>query len=74
MQSLHDGDRLRHPPLRLSVFVEAPRESLDTVISEHVVVHDLVCNGWVHLLRIDPATGAVERRTPDGWHAAPAVT
>jgi uncharacterized protein YbcC (UPF0753/DUF2309 family) len=64
MQSLHDGNTLRHRPLRLSVFIEAPREAIDTVIAHHAVVQDLVGNGWLHLLRIDPATGIVERRVP----------
>lgn len=67
MQSLHDGEALRHPPLRLSVFIEAPRHGIDSVIDAHAVVSDLVLNGWIHLLRIDPPTGLVERRTPEGW-------
>jgi len=67
MQSLHDGHILRHPPLRLSVFIEAPRDGIDSIISAHGVVHDLVSNGWIHLLRIDPSTGTVERWTPSAW-------
>lgn len=67
MQSLHDGQVLRHRPLRLSVFIEAPAESIDSVIADHQVVHDLVMHGWLHLLRIESTTGAVERRTPAGW-------
>jgi len=67
MQSLHDGHSLRHPPLRLSVFVEAPRAGIDSIISQHAVVHDLVANRWLHLLRIEPTTGEVEQWTPDGW-------
>ena len=72
MQSLHDGTTLRHPPLRLSVFIEAPRDALDAVIAEHQVVRDLVSDGWLHLLRIDPASGEVERRTDAGWVPRPA--
>jgi len=70
LQSLHDGRELRHRPLRLSVFVEAPRDSIDAVVAEHRVVQDLVFNGWLHLLRIDPDTGAVDRRSMDGWEPA----
>ena len=72
MQSLHDGHTLRHPPLRLSVFIEAPRDALDAVIAEHQVVHDLVSGGWLHLLRIDSASGEVERHTSAGWVPRPA--
>ena len=34
-QSVHDGERLRHTPRRLSVFVEAPRDAIDGVIAAH---------------------------------------
>lgn len=67
MQSLHDGHSLRHRPLRLSVFIEAPRAGIDSIINQHAVVHDLVANSWLHLLRIEPTTGGVERWTPNGW-------
>jgi uncharacterized protein YbcC (UPF0753/DUF2309 family) len=73
IQSLTDGRTLRHPPLRLSVFIESPVEAIDAVIAEHAVVADLVLNGWLHLLRIDPADGAVEERAADGWRARPAT-
>jgi uncharacterized protein YbcC (UPF0753/DUF2309 family) len=69
LQSLHDGSTLRHPPRRLSVFIEAPRAGIDSVIGDHAVVRDLVAGGWVHLLRIEPSSGAVERWTRDGWSA-----
>jgi uncharacterized protein YbcC (UPF0753/DUF2309 family) len=71
MQSLHDGRTLRHRPLRLSVFIEAPRASIDRIVADHVVVQQLVSNGWLHLLRIEPHTGEVERRATHGWVAAP---
>jgi uncharacterized protein YbcC (UPF0753/DUF2309 family) len=67
MQSLHDGTTLMHRPLRLSVFVEAPAEAIDAVIAAHPVVEDLVHGQWLHFLRIDPDTAAVERRTAHGW-------
>ncbi len=67
MQSLHDGQKLRHRPLCLSVFVEAPGSSIDSVLAEHSVVRDFVYDGWLHLFRIEPSTGAVERRMTDGW-------
>ena len=73
-QSLHDGTELRHRPLRLSVFIEAPRDAIDGIISEHAVVSDLVLNGWLHLLRIDSETGEVERRTTAGWTPAVVAT
>jgi uncharacterized protein len=74
LQSLHDGRTLRHTPLRLSVFIEAPRSALETVIGRHAVVRDLVDNGWLHLFRIDPAQPLVEQRRAGAWvHAETAA-
>jgi uncharacterized protein YbcC (UPF0753/DUF2309 family) len=70
LQSLHDGERLRHTPLRLSVFIEAPRAAIDAIIEQHAVVRDLVGNGWLHLFRLDGDQPAVERRAAQGWQAA----
>jgi uncharacterized protein YbcC (UPF0753/DUF2309 family) len=70
LQSLHDGHTLRHTPLRLSVFIEAPREAIDSVIAQHAMVRQLVQNTWLHLFRIDAQTGRVEQRSAVGWVAA----
>jgi uncharacterized protein YbcC (UPF0753/DUF2309 family) len=65
LQSVHDGTRWRHTPLRLSVFVEAPRAALDAVIAKHAVVRQLVENRWIFLFRLEDRR--VEARTPSGW-------
>ena len=70
MQSLHDGSKLRHTPLRLNVFIEAPRAAIDTVMAGHEIVRQLVGNGWLHLFRIDPQTSAVEHHRRGAWVAA----
>ncbi len=67
MQSLHDGRTLRHTPLRLSVFIEAPRAAIDAVIAAHETVRQLVGNGWLHLFRIDADSGEVEQHMHGGW-------
>jgi uncharacterized protein YbcC (UPF0753/DUF2309 family) len=66
-QSLHDGQVLRHTPLRLSVFIEAPRSAIDTIVARHAMVRDLVDHGWLHLFRIDPAQSLVEQRRAGAW-------
>jgi uncharacterized protein YbcC (UPF0753/DUF2309 family) len=67
-QSLHDGQRWVHRPLRLTVVIEAPQSMIDKVIAEHAAVSDLVINGWLHLLRIDSdCSDTFERRTAEGW-------
>jgi len=49
MQSLHDGVRWMHDPIRLSVCVEAPAASIDRVLEKHPEVARLVSNRWIHL-------------------------
>ena len=61
-QSVHDGEKFVHEPLRLSVLIEAPRVEIEKIISKHEVVRDLVNNGWIHLLQIEPGSGNVLRR------------
>lgn len=68
-QSVHDGRRWMHEPLRLSVFVEAPAAGIDAIIARHAQVRDLVHHEWIFLHRIDPSSGAGWQRRRDGWHA-----
>jgi uncharacterized protein YbcC (UPF0753/DUF2309 family) len=57
MQSLHDGSRWRHEPLRLSVVLEASREQVETILERHATVAELVDNGWIHLFALEVAEG-----------------
>ena len=63
MQSVHDGERLVHDPMRLSVYLEAPQKAIDRVIARHETVRNLVDNGWISLFSIDE-NGRVARRSP----------
>ncbi|BBL60191.1 YbcC family protein [Methylomonas koyamae] len=67
-QSLHDGRNLRHEPLRLSVFIEAPAAMIEQVLEHQAGVRQLVENRWLHLLRIDPNQGCCYRYAgPHYW-------
>jgi uncharacterized protein YbcC (UPF0753/DUF2309 family) len=69
LQSVHDGERLIHEPLRLSVFIEAPHDAIDAVIAKHGGVRDLVENHWLHLFAIGD-DGTIARRGEAGaWRA-----
>lgn len=61
MQSLHDGDDWVHTPLRLSVWVEAPREAISPILNRHEKLQQLVNGGWLHLFCIEPGNGAIFR-------------
>lgn len=66
-QSLHDGERWMHTPLRLSVFIDAPREMIDTVVTRHATVRRLVEHQWLYLFRF--ADDGIERRHEGVWQA-----
>ena len=51
-QSVHDGTRFVHEPLRISVFIAAPRDAIDAVVVKHESVRHLVDNRWLHLFAI----------------------
>jgi uncharacterized protein YbcC (UPF0753/DUF2309 family) len=72
IQSLHDGERWMHSPLRLSVFIEAPHAAIDRVLEKHDKLRQLVDNEWLHLFQLDPAERAILARRSWGW--MPAVT
>ncbi|WP_417715223.1 YbcC family protein [Rhodocista pekingensis] len=52
-QSVHDGERLTHEPLRLSVLIEAPREAIADILDRHHDVRALFDNRWLHLFALD---------------------
>lgn len=64
-QSLHDGERWVHEPLRLTVIVDAPQAAIDAVIGKHAVVNQLLQNGWVHLWRFEQS--GFERHARGEW-------
>lgn len=66
LQSLHDGRRWVHEPLRLSVVLAAPRAPIDAIIERHELVRQMLDNGWLHLFRMDD--DGLEQRLPgQGW-------
>lgn len=69
-QSVHDGTRFVHEPLRLNVFIEAPEEAINRTIAAHESVRHLVDNGWIHLFRMHEDLN-VHRYVGDlSWEAA----
>ena len=72
-QSVHDGVRFVHEPLRLNVFIEAPRDAIDGVIGKHEMVRQLADNRWIHLFAIEQDGGAYYRYQKDRQWAKVAV-
>lgn len=71
-QSVHDGERFAHDPLRLSVVLEAPLEAINDILSRHPQVKALFDNHWLHLFTLN-AEGRLDRRyTGDlAWQQMP---
>lgn len=51
-QSVHDGERYVHDPLRLSVCIEAPSDAITEILARHDDVRALFDNGWLHLFAL----------------------
>ncbi len=69
-QSVHDGSRFVHEPVRLNVFIAAPEAAMDDILRRHGGVCDLVTNGWVMLHSLGDG-GAIRRCVRPGvWVAA----
>ncbi len=64
-QSVHDGERYVHEPLRLSVCIEAPREAMTEILRRHDGVRALFDNRWLHLFALDEAGRMAWRYTDD---------
>lgn len=68
LQSLHNGERWVHEPLRLNVFLEAPQSEIDRIIAKHELVRELVENRWLFLFQIDDEHGGIYlRNTNKQW-------
>lgn len=65
LQSLHDGQRWLHTPLRLSVVIDAPAERIEQVVAKHPMLRQLVDNQWLYLLRF--AGESLEIRRDGSW-------
>lgn len=51
-QSVHDGSRWRHAPLRLTVLIDAPRERIERIVQAQPDILQLVEHQWLHLYRL----------------------
>lgn len=69
LQSIHDGERFIHEPMRLTVLIEAPCDSISAVLAALPEVKQLFDHGWIHLLAIRP--GQAHRYSGQQWQLIP---
>lgn len=60
-QSVHDGTRFVHEPVRLNVFIAAPEAAMDDVLHRHSSVCDLVTNAWIMLHSLNDGGASIRR-------------
>lgn len=70
LQSVHDGERFVHEPVRLSVFISASPDAMSTVLASQPQVRALLDNEWIFLFALDDA-GRTTHRYAGGlaWEA-----
>ena len=69
LQSLHDGERFVHQPMRLNAIIEAPTAAISAILDKHENLRQLVDNGWFHLFAIVDEGRSMKRDRGDsiGW-------
>ncbi|MFN3890632.1 MAG: YbcC family protein [Beijerinckiaceae bacterium] len=71
LQSVHDGQKFVHDPVRLNVFIAAPADAIEGVLERHEHVRDLVRNGWIFLHRLSDDGATICRYKATGeWERA----
>jgi uncharacterized protein YbcC (UPF0753/DUF2309 family) len=56
IQTVFDGDKPYHDPMRLFAIIEAPLERIATIVGRHEILQQLTRNRWINLIAIDPDT------------------
>ncbi|WP_298490637.1 YbcC family protein [uncultured Chloroflexus sp.] len=69
-QSVHDGEKYVHEPVRLHVLIEAPLDAMTAIIAKHEHVRQLLDHGWLYLFAMNEA-GKVTHQYVGGlqWQA-----
>lgn len=67
LQSVHDGKDWMHQPLRLSVYIAAPRDAIADIVARHSPIAHLINNGWLYLCQWDTEAGEFSRYVDGAW-------
>jgi len=66
-QSVSDGKKLLHEPMRLLAVVEAPLDRIDTICDRNPILQRLFGNDWIALAARENPTEQWQRWTHAGW-------
>nr|MDP9166861.1 DUF2309 domain-containing protein [Actinomycetota bacterium] len=68
-QSVADGDRLRHDPLRLLAVIQAPLRRIDAIVDRNSILQNLFGNDWVSVAAREEPGRPWQRWTTGGWRS-----
>ena len=68
MQSLSDGEKWMHTPVRLAVYIAAPKAAIAQIAAKHDIVSQLIDNGWLYLFQWEGDN--IQRFFQQQWQAA----
>jgi uncharacterized protein len=57
-----------HQPLRLSVYIEAPKSAIQDIVDKHQFVKNLIDNNWLYLFNICEETKHISRYYKGEWN------
>ena len=66
-QSVSDGERLLHEPLRLQAVVQAPLERIDAIVERNPILQKLFGNDWISVVARAAPDQPWQRWTLSGW-------
>jgi uncharacterized protein YbcC (UPF0753/DUF2309 family) len=70
LQTVRDGKKLFHEPLRLTVIIQAPISRIGEIIQRHTILQYFVNNQWIHLVALNPQSREFHQYVPGGtWKA-----
>lgn len=65
-QSIYEGERRFHDPVRLNVFIAAPTSAINQVFHKHAGIRALADNGWLQIWSLDDGGRVVARYQSSG--------
>jgi hypothetical protein len=66
-QTVLKGNEAYHEPMRLVTVIEAPLSLIEDLLARLYKPRELVKNGWILLLVLDPESGSAHQYHADGW-------
>lgn len=74
LQSVNDGARYYHEPMRLLAIIEAPPDRIQSIIQEHTLLQHVFHNQWMNVIAFDPESKGFSRYLSDSTWEPVTVT